>query len=138
SAPYVAAQPVGAGEEVEILAHGQVAIERESLRHIADVLPRRSARRSDIDACHSERAARRRKKSAQHPERGRLSRAVRSQEAENLAALDGKTDAVHGAEICEHPDEIAHFDSFGRLRCKWPLQSKRGRGFFAALALQQR
>ena len=36
-AQALAGEPVDAGEEVEVLAHGQILVEREPLAHVADV-----------------------------------------------------------------------------------------------------
>ena len=56
---------------------------------------------SGVHAQHLQRAARPRRHAGDHPHRGRLARAVRTEEAEDLAARDVDVDAAHGLELAE-------------------------------------
>ena len=105
-----AAQPIGAGEEVQVLDHGELAIERELLRHVADALPGRGAGVAQIDAGDAQRAAAGRQQTAEHAERGRLAGPVGPEQAEDLAAVDLEADMIDGGERAELPDEIVDLD----------------------------
>src|SRR3546814_4077567 len=52
-APPPAAQPVSAREEGEVLADGQIAVEREFLRHVAEPLARLGGGAAEIEAGHA-------------------------------------------------------------------------------------
>ena len=63
-----------------------------------------------IDAGHPQRAAGRRQQAAEHAEGRGLAGAVRAEQAEDLAGLDGEADVVDGGERAELADEVADFD----------------------------
>ena len=109
-APAPAAQAVRAGEEIEVVAHGKLSVQRILLGDVADSLPRRSASRADIDARHAQLAARSRQQPAQHAKRRRLAGAVGPEQPENLAAANVEIDVIDGREGAEHADQIMHFD----------------------------
>src|SRR6185436_20942474 len=79
---------VDAGEELEVLPHGQVVVEGEPLGHVADALAdvlraevAALARQPDLAAAGIEQAA-------QHLDGGRLAGAVRAEQAVDLAVPD--------------------------------------------------
>ncbi len=82
----LAREPVDAGEEVEVLAHGQILVEREPLAHVADVPADRLALGGDVEAEHGGVARGGGQQAAQDPDQRRLARAVRSEQAVDLAA----------------------------------------------------
>ena len=87
--------------EFEILSNRQFVVEREGLRHVADIAARLHVVRPHRLAEQLRRSAGGRQKASQHFHRGRLAAAVRAEEAENLAALDAEAHMVHGGEIAE-------------------------------------
>ena len=105
-----AAKPVGAGEEIQILDDGELAIERELLRDVADLLPGRGAGVVQVDAGDAQRAAACRQQTAEHAERRRLAGPVGPEQTEDLAAVDLEVDMIDGDERAEFSDEVADFD----------------------------
>src|SRR5262249_56578136 len=81
-------QMVELGVEFEILSNGQFVVERESLRHVADIQARLHVIRPHRLAEQLRGSAGGRKKTSQHFHGGRLAGAVRAEKADNLAALD--------------------------------------------------
>ena len=81
-----------------------------------------SLSRVDVVAGDARRPARRRQQSDQHPDRRRLSRAVRAEEAENLAGADVERDVVDGGEVAERAREIR------APRSRVVMRSRGGRG----------
>ena len=71
------AQAVSPAEEVQILRHSQVAVERKFLRDVADIRPRLSPCSPQVDARHAQETVSHRQKPAEHSERRSLARAVR-------------------------------------------------------------
>ena len=88
--PPVARQAVDAGEEIEILPHAQIAVERKLLGHVAQPPPGGPAGPIQVEAGHPGAAGGRAQQAAHHLERGRLARAVGAEQAEDLAAPDAK------------------------------------------------
>jgi hypothetical protein len=87
--------------QLEVLPHGQFAIEREPLRHVADPPPRREAVRPDRRAEQSGLARARLQQAGQHLHGRGLAATVRADEAEDLAALYAKAHIVHGGEVAK-------------------------------------
>ena len=89
-----AAQAVRAAEELEVLAHAEVAVERELLRHVADALrglrpaPCAGSRRRPRGAAGG------RQETAEHAKRRGLAGAVGSEQAEDLAAAHVEADVL--------------------------------------------
>src|SRR5947199_230073 len=95
-------QAINRAEELEVLHHGEVAIEREGLRDVADVRAHLLAVALDVEAVDGGVAAGRDEKAAEDADERRLAGAVRTEEAEDLAARDLQRDAVertNGAEV---------------------------------------
>ena len=66
-------QAVEAGDEVEVLLDGQVLVEREALRHVAEARPDLAAAGPEVEAEHPPLAAVEPEEPADHPDRRRLS-----------------------------------------------------------------
>ena len=91
-------QVIEARVQDQVLADGQLAVERERLRHVAEVLAHLHAARLDRAAEQRRRPLRGRQQPGQHLHGRRLAAAVGAEEAEDLAALDRQRDVVDGGE----------------------------------------
>src|SRR6516164_7825463 len=78
------AQLIDARDEVEILEDGEVLIEAETLRHIADLPADARRLAGDVETETGALAAIRRQQSAEHADGGRLAAAVGPEEAADL------------------------------------------------------
>ena len=87
--------------QLEILPHRKLAVERERLRHVADVLARLHVVGAHRLAEQFGRAFGDRQEPRHHFHGGRFSAAIRAEETENLAASDAKAHMVDGDEIAE-------------------------------------
>ena len=95
--PELAAQ-LGERGDGEVLAHRQpveqlvdlIALGQAELAHVGD------AHAGDVAALEHDRAGRRRHLAGQHLEEGALARAVRADDAAQLAVLDGEVDVAVG------------------------------------------
>ena len=107
----------------QVLAHAQLAVERERLRHVAEVLANLHA--SGFDGAAEERRGPfgGRQEPGQHLHGRGLAAAVGAEEAEDLAALDRQRDVVDGGEAAEAARQAVGFD--GDLR----LARRRGAGW---------
>ncbi len=105
-----AAQSIDAGEEAQVLLHGQVAVEGELLRHIAEALTRLAGADFKIHIQHQRLTGGRHQQAAHHLKGGGFARAVRAEQAKDLAALDGKIDLVGGGEIAKLFGERSRFN----------------------------
>ena len=108
--PLRPAQAIGAREKIQVLADRELRVEREFLRHVADVLARRCACGAQVEPGDAQGARRGRKQPAQHAEGRGLAGAVRAEKTEDLAAPDPETDVVDGGEGAEPAHEVAHLD----------------------------
>ena len=98
-------QSVGAGEELQVLAHGEIAVERELLRHVAKPRPAGGRGLVEVEPVDARGALAGAEQAAHHLEGGGLAGAVRPQEAEDLAPRDGEGNAVRGREAAEAAGE---------------------------------
>ncbi len=109
--------PLGLGhtpqprEEVEVLAHGEVLIERKALRHVADARLDASGLSEDRRAEDLGVAFVGREHRCEQPNQRRLARAVGADEAEDLASADLKIDVIDSDQIPEPVSEPARDDS---------------------------
>ena len=87
------------GIEADVLVDGQILIKPEPLRHVAEMLLAALGVRDHIDAVDDDAAAVWLHHARQHAHRRGLAGAVGPDQAENLAAIDGETQAVHGGEL---------------------------------------
>ena len=101
---------VDAAEEVDVLFHGQVVVERKFLRHVADVLLDGFRLRGDVQPADRRAARSGLQQAAQHANGGGFARAVRAQESEDFAAADVEIDMIHGDEIAEALHQVVDFD----------------------------
>src|SRR5262245_26123577 len=111
----------GAGEaedarrEVQVLAHREVLVEREALRHVADGRAQALALARHGAAEHARGARARAEEPEQHPHESRLSGAVRAEAAEDLAAVHLEIEGVHRDELPEAARELAGLDHDRRV-----------------------
>src|SRR5205823_1217309 len=84
-------RPEVGGGDLEVLLHGEVAVERVVLRAHADVAlhARQVVRTLDADLTRVGT-----KKAVEHPERRRLARAIGTEEPEHFARVAGEVDAI--------------------------------------------
>src|SRR5581483_11338385 len=95
------------GVEAHVLLDGEVVPQAGALRHVADAELHRLGIARDVEAQHRRGPRRRRQDAAEHADRGRLPRAVGSEEAPDLARADVERDAVDGDERSEPPRQVA-------------------------------
>jgi hypothetical protein len=84
-----------ARDEIQILAHGHVRIERRRLGQVTGPALRIDRMRENVVPGHGRPPLGRRHVPGQDPHRRRLSRAVRTQKTENLSSLDLEADVVN-------------------------------------------
>ena len=101
----------------DVLADRQLHVQRVLLRHDAEPRANVCALRHRIQAEDAERSLRRRRDAPDHSHRRRLSRSVRSEKAEGLAALHVEVDTVHGDELAETLDQPAGVHQRQRCAC---------------------
>src|SRR3546814_7114149 len=87
--------------QLEVLPDSEFGIEREGLGHVADAAAGRHVVILDFAPEQPRLALARLEQAGQHLHRRRLAAAVRTQEAEDLAALDPEIDLVDRGEIAE-------------------------------------
>ena len=104
------AQVVDAAVERDVLADGEVLVEREALAHVADVALDALGLAGDVVSGDGRAAGGGREQTGQHPDRGGLAGAVRAEEAEHLAGADVEGDAVDGGEGAEAARQIGDVD----------------------------
>src|SRR5579871_5768883 len=97
---------VDAAEEIDVLFHSEVVVEREFLRHVPDVMLDGFRLGHDVESADRGGAGGWQKQSAEHADGGGFSGAVRSEEAEDFAAPDVERDVVDGEEVAEAFDEV--------------------------------
>src|SRR5665647_2011167 len=94
-------QAVGAAEETDVLDHGQVFVEGELLRHVADSTLDALGLPADIEAADIGRPGGRVEEAAEHADRRGFAGPVGSEKAEDPAAVDLERDGVDSREIAE-------------------------------------
>ena len=109
-------QPEVAAVDDDVLADGQLHVERVLLRHDAEPRADLRAVAGGIDVEHAQRPLRDGRDAPDHAHRRRLARAVRAEEAERLAALQVEVDRVDGDEVAEALHEIACLDQRSAVR----------------------
>jgi hypothetical protein len=88
--------PLDARDEVQILAHGHVRVERRRLRQVAGAAFGFHRMGEDVEPGHRRFAVGRRHVAGEDPHRGGLARPVRTEKAKDFAAFHTKADVVHG------------------------------------------
>src|SRR5207249_2103230 len=99
-------QAVDTSVELPVFRDGQVVIEAEILRHVADALADRFRIRADIEAFDMSLAAAERQEAGEHFDDGGLSAAIGAEETEDFAFLDVEADIVDGGEAAEAAHEM--------------------------------
>ena len=100
-ADHGAGEPEVPAVDEQVLAHGQLEVERVLLRDRAEAGPDLGTVGRRVHAEHPQLAAGHRRDARDHPHRRGLARAVRPEEAERLARLDPEVDAVDRDEVAE-------------------------------------
>src|SRR5439155_9083877 len=110
--------PVGMAAEQQVLQHGRVLEELDVLKRARDPAPRDLVRRhaGDVLVAEDQAAARRVVDPRDEIEDGRLARAVRTDDREDLPLFDGEGDAVDGANAAEVDDESVRGEEGQRRR----------------------
>ena len=98
------------GVEVEVLQHGEVAVEAEALGHVGDPGLDGLGRRPDGVTGHERLALGRREDPRQHAQGRGLPAAVRTDQPEQLPARDREGEVVHGGDGAEPPRQIPDLD----------------------------
>ena len=94
----------------QVLPHGELAIQREGLRHVADAAARFMIAGLHRAAENQRLAGARGQQPGQHLHRRGLAAAIRSDEAEDLAFADLEVHAVDGGEVGEPAGLVARDD----------------------------
>ena len=114
---FIVFHPINTCEEADVLGDGEVFVEREPLRHIANVPLDLLVFGANVVAHYPARSARRLVQSREHVHRGGFSGSVSTEETENLAFFHRKTDVIDRVERAESLDEMLHFDDVFFLAC---------------------
>src|SRR5262249_49540956 len=134
---------IEARDEFQVLAHREILIEAEALRHVADVVLDLVRLCADVVA--EARAATfvGSEQTAQHADGRGLARPVRPEEAVDLSALDAQRQIAHGLAPVEGFRQALDLDGdIGRRRhprCPsatltgWPTRSRSGRSGRASI-----
>src|SRR5262249_17366850 len=115
--------PVEARNEFQVLAHREILVEAEALRHVANVALDLVRLRADVVAEAGAAAFVRSEQPAQHPAGRGLARAVRAEEAIDLAALDPHRQVAHDLASVEGFRQPLDVDGDIRRRRHWPCPS---------------
>ena len=120
------AQVVDAAVQTDVLADGEVFVERKPLAHVADVPLDRLAFARDVVAGDGRGTAGWREQSDEHPDRRRFAGAVRAEKTKDLACAHVEGDVIDGGERSERAREAFRFD--GEFAIHDLLRSERGSG----------
>src|SRR5690606_3454521 len=105
------------GEELQVLAHGEVAEQRELLGHVADAAAQRLGLLGDAQAQYFDLALGGREQAAEHADGGRLAGAVGTEKAVDAGARHRQVDVVDGEQVAEALAQAAGADGgLGGLR----------------------
>jgi hypothetical protein len=94
AAEFVAAHPLDVALEHEVLAAGRLTVDARLLRHVPDGAPDDGGLADDVVPGHLRVAGVGPRERREHAHGGRLSCAVRAEEAEDLALAHGEANAV--------------------------------------------
>ena len=109
-ARYGPRQPIHAPNKFEKLATGQAVKEQRLIGHQSNTLFDLQRLAGHRHAEQLDRAGRRRNQSGEHPDGGRLARAVRTEKAEEAAALHGEAQSIHGWFVSVDFAQVSYFD----------------------------
>src|SRR5467141_2175851 len=126
-------QAVDAAIELQVFRDGQIVVEAEVLRHVADALAHGFRFGPHVETFDPGRSSTERQKSREHFDDGGFSAAVGPEEAKDLAFFDAEADVVHGGEVAEAAHEMFGGDGGvrGSLR-------DHGHGFNSPLSASRR
>ena len=99
----IALDPVNLGKEFDIFVYGQIAIQREGLREVADARLDFFRLGSEIKSKNLPRPTRWIQDAAQEPDRGALAGAVGADQAEHFAAVHFQIKTGHGLHPAKRP-----------------------------------
>ena len=112
----IAAHVVDLGEEGHVLVHGEVAVQRELLRQVADARGELPPLAGGVEAAGERLAGVRLQEAQDHAQRRRLARPVRPDEAEHLAAAHVEAHLGGGADAPKRRERRAGAHQGLRLR----------------------
>ena len=101
-----AGEPVHAGEEAQVLAHGEVLVEREALGHVAGLALNRLRLAREVEAEHLAMAAVRSQQPAEHAQAGGLARAVGAEDGGDGLRGDLEGESVDGRLVAVPHHEV--------------------------------
>src|SRR5216683_3730145 len=104
------AHAVDAGDEIEVLEHGEILVETEPLGHVADLAADPRSVADDVHAEAGPGAAIRRQQAAEQPDRRRLAAAIGAEEAADLATGDLQVEVLDDLARAETLAQAAHVD----------------------------
>src|SRR5258708_449750 len=110
-AKTIVGEAVNAAVEREIFRDGQIGIQTEILRHVADVFAHRFRILAHINAQDRSFATRERQQAREHFDDGGFSAAIGTEKPKDFAFLDAEADVIHGREAAEPANEILCRDS---------------------------
>src|SRR5258707_492674 len=110
-AKTIVGEAVNAAVEREIFRDGQIGIQTEILRHVADVFAHRFRILAHINAQDRSFATRERQQAREHFNDGGFSAAIGTEKPKDFAFLDAEADVIHGREAAEAANEILRGDS---------------------------
>ena len=109
-AKTLGSEAVDAAVENEIFGNGEIGIEAEILRHVADIFADGFGVGANVDALDGGVAGRKRKQTGEHFDDGGFAAAVGAEKAEDFAFFDAEADVVHGGEVAEAADQMVGGD----------------------------
>ncbi len=112
-------EAVDAGDELQVLQDRQVLVEREALRHVADVVLDLLALGADVVAERRAAAAVGRQQPAQHAQGGGLAGAVGAEEAVDLAAAHAHRQVAHDHLAAEGLGQPLDLDGDVAASCRY-------------------
>ena len=107
---------VAGAEEIQVFGHLHVLIDAEEVRHVADDVPHRVGLAHHVVAEDLRRAGRRGQERRQDAQRGRLAGAVRADEAEQVAFIDGEVQPGQSGDAAIHARQAERLNG-GDWRC---------------------
>src|SRR5713226_8356654 len=99
-------QAVNAAVELQVFRDGQIVVQAEVLRHVADALANGFGIGANVEAFDQGGTAAERQKAREHFNDGGFSAAVRAEEAEDFAFFDAEADVVDGGKVAETPNQM--------------------------------
>src|SRR5215469_608562 len=94
----------------QVLAHSQLGVERESLRHEANAPSRFYVATFNLFSKQKRGPFRRRQQSREHLHRGRLAATVRAEKSEDLSLLDAKVHVIDRGKAAKFLCQAMCFD----------------------------